>query len=195
MTIELEELKRLAWGGKGSGNGQPPCGKPNFVQRAAIQVLGKIASWTGKTVWFGAGISGGVGFFMGASGTLSRQLVVSPNGQAALITTAGTNAAPFVGPTVGVGFVGGIQFSFSNAQSPQQLAGPSIDAGLAVADVLGAGLDSSVGSGGLQTGLQNTLTLGGGLSYGGPFGGAFIFQNTSVQLVCHKDESSDAPEK
>lgn len=60
-----------------------------------------------------------------------------------------------------MGFVGGIQFGLSNAQSPQQLAGSSIDLSVAGAEGLGAGLDSSIGSGGLQTGLQTTLTLGG----------------------------------
>lgn len=76
--------------------------------------------------------------------------------------------------------MGGLQFSVSNVQSPGQLAGLGVSAGGSLVDRPGIGLDGSLSSGGWQA----TLTLGGGMSFPGAFGGAGFLQSTGVQLVC-----------
>lgn len=114
---------------------------------------------------------------MGAAGSLSRQLVVSPTGEAAFLTSGATNALP-VGPTVGAGAVGGVQVTVSNASHPEQLAGVSVDFGAGAGEGFGGGADVAFGPGGVT---QLTATLGGGV---GGFGGAAMFQSTSVDRIC-----------
>ncbi len=156
-----------------------PCFQPKWLQRLGIRGQAWIARKLGTNVGIGAGISGGVGNRMGVAGNASRQMVVSPNGQAALVTTFGSNATP-IGPTQGAGFVGGIQISLgSPTTDPQQLAGFSVDIGGGYAAGPGFGFDLSGGS----AGIEGTLTLGGGL---GRWGGAALYQVSSVTPVCQQ---------
>jgi RHS repeat-associated protein len=161
--------------------GQQPCVQANPVQQLVIDGLSVVAAWTGKTVGYGVGLSGGAGNILGAAGGASQQLVVSPNGQAAFITTVGSNIEPFsptfVGPTFGVGALGGVQLTASNATSPQQLQGPSLDTAGGYADGLGFSADVAMNG---DT-YQSTVTLGFG---GGLWGGAIIGQQTYVTPVC-----------
>lgn len=110
-------------------------------------------------------------------------MVVSPNGQAAFLSTVGGNIAPFndsfVGPTWGAGALGGVQVTVSNATTPQQLGGPSVDASFGVADGLGFGVDASLGSGGVWQ-----VNVTGGIGAGG-YGGAALSQGTTVTPICH----------
>ena len=168
------------------GPARPPvqnCVQATAFQSAVIKGLSPVSGFAKKTVGVGAGGSAGAGNWFGAAGAASRQLVVSPNGQAAFLTTFGGNIAPFndsfVRPTWGAGALGGVQVTVSNAVNPQQLGGPSIDASGGVADGLGIAGDFSLGSGGIW---QATVT--GGLG-GGGYGGAAISQLTTVTPICH----------
>jgi len=61
-----------------------PCVNPNWLQHLGIKAQGLLAKLTGKTVGVGAGGSGAIGRSgLGVAGGVSRQVVVSPNGQAA----------------------------------------------------------------------------------------------------------------
>src|SRR6185437_5073579 len=105
--------------------------------------LGWLASATGKSVGLGLGGSIGVGVGLGATLALSRQIVVSPSGRAAFVTTYGL---PYpAGATLGVGALGGFQISVSGASDPSQLAGSSLDAGGSGDFGVGFGLDFSGG--------------------------------------------------
>jgi hypothetical protein len=168
------------------GPAKPPvqnCVQATAFQGVVIKGLSAASGFLNKTVGVGAGGSAGAGHWFGAAGAASRQLVVSPNGQAAFLTTLGGNIAPFndsfVGPTWGAGVLGGPQVTFSNATSPQQLGGPSVDVSGGVADGLGIGGDFSVGSGGVWQ-----LNITGGIGAGG-YGGAAIAQDTTVTPICH----------
>jgi len=158
------------------------CVPPNFLQRLEITGLAYYAKRFGKTFGIGGGISGGGGFVVGVSGGVSGQVVVSPNGQAALAYTYGSNTIPMgptpVGLTHGSGFLAGLQVSVSNAKTPQQLKGSSVDFNGGYAVGAGAGLDASFGQGGVW---QGTLTLGGGM---GGWGGAGVYQNTTIVPFC-----------
>ena len=162
-----------------------PCAVPNFLQALEIEGLTALADLTGYTLGTGLGASGGGGAIgIGAVAGASRQLVVSPGGKSALLTTFGTNALPFgvavgSGPKLsGAGFVGGVQFTASNADSPDQLGGPSVNFTAGSASGLGGAVDLAVQSGGV---LQGTLTIGGGM---GGFGGALVPQQTTVDPIC-----------
>ncbi len=156
---------------------QQPCVQPNFLQRAVITGLGFWASLTGRTIGLGAGGSAGVGHVMGNSFNVSRQLVVSPNGQAGFVDSNGTNAFP-LGPTHGAGAIGGLQVSVSNARNPQQLAGLSVTGSVGGGAGAGAALDVSVGTGGI---VQTTVTLGGAA---GGVGQAGTINASSVTPIC-----------
>lgn len=152
------------------------------MQQLEINALAYYANKFGKTFGIGAGASGGAGYVFGVSAAASGQLVVSPNGQAALIYTYGSNTVP-LGPTPvelthGSGWLTGLQVSISNAQNPQQLRGNSVDfnGGYGAGAALGG--DVSFGQGGVW---QGTLTFGAG---GGGWGGAGVYQNTAVVPFC-----------
>ncbi len=156
------------------------CVEPNVLQRAVITGSGFWADLTGRTIGVGAGGSVGIGYVMGNAFSASRQLVVSPNGQAAFVTTVGTNAIP-LGPTHGAGAIGGLQVSVSNAQNPGQLAVASISIGGGGSPTgagAGAGVDFSFGTDGT---LQVNTTLG---AAAGGYGGAGTFQVSSVTPIC-----------
>jgi RHS repeat-associated protein len=172
----------------GTGPGGPPeigpprqnpqtCVEPNVLQRAVITGLGFWAGLTGRTIGVGAGGSAGIGYVMGNAFSASRQLVVSPNGQAAFVTTVGTNAIP-LGPTHGAGAFGGLQVSVSNAQNPGQLAGVSVNGGGGGGSGAGAAVDVSFGTTGTW---QANATLGAGA---GGYGAAGTFQVSSVTSIC-----------
>jgi len=156
---------------------QGTCTEPTWYQRIGIGALGLVASLTGKTVGVGAGGSAGAGWVMGVAGAAGRQLVVTPSGQAAFLTTVGTNAVP-LGPTFGLGAIGGTQFSVSSATSIQQLSGFSGDVSGGYGDIVGFSGDFSFSPGAWQA--TGTIGLG-----AGGYGGAGIIESTSVVPICH----------
>jgi hypothetical protein len=106
-----------------------------------------------------------VGYIAGYSFSLSRQLVVSPNGKAALVNTFTAEALfpiPNSAVTPGGSAYAGFQISFSNATTPKDLEGAFINYGLGGGDGLGGGLDYAIGRGGIVQ-----LTGTGGLAAGG----------------------------
>jgi hypothetical protein len=122
---------------------------------------------------------------MGLYGSVSVQIGVSPNGNAAYVITAaapasitGAGSYAWVTPsTKGFGLLGGSQFGISNVSDVSQLAGPSLDASTSVAAGIGLGGDLSVGDGSWQF----NITLGFGL---GGRGSAGARTNTSVFPIC-----------
>lgn len=106
---------------------------------------------------------------MGASINYSYQIVVSPNGQAAVMETISNPKAIVFGfnaiTSKGLGGYAGWQISLSDANTPQDLAGPAFNFGRGGGQGWGWGVDvSSLGSGTQgQVVNQLTVTLGGGL--------------------------------
>ena len=115
-----------------------PCIPLTWLQSAAAGILTFIANASGSTVGIGVGGSAGAGRgAFGPTASLSQQLVVSPGGQTAFVNTIGGN---ILGPTVGLGAVGGVQFTTAtNASSPSALAGPFVN--------IGAGTGAGYGGG------------------------------------------------
>jgi RHS repeat-associated protein len=169
--------------GSAAGNGQkqPPCASPNFLQQAGIPLQRKLAQALNAPVGFGAGGSAGVGVKFGVAFSLSRQVVVSPTGEAGFLTTY-TVPSPFLNATTtgGVGGYGGLQFSvYQNANTLADLEGPSLNTGVGGGDGLGGGVDFSLG---LTSGsVSATVTVGAGL--GGVSKGAQLTTST-VNLFC-----------
>jgi hypothetical protein len=104
--------------------------------------------------------------------SLSRQVVVFPNGEAGFLTTwTVPNPYGLINgvTTGGAGAYGGAQFSvFQNANTLDDLAGPSASYGSGGGDLLGGGIDFSFGT--TSGNAQMTITLGlgiGGYSQGG----------------------------
>jgi len=157
-----------------------PCVDPNWLQRLGIKAQGWLAKLTGKTVGVGAGGSGAIGRSgLGVAGGVSRQVVVSPNGQAAFETSFSFNSTGLPGPTFGgAGALGGLQVSFSNAQDPGQLAGPFLQGTFGVGAGYGGGVDVALGAGNI---VQVTLT--GGVGVGGK-GAAGLMQLTAITPIC-----------
>jgi RHS repeat-associated protein len=172
------------------------CTAPNFVQKGMIKALKGIANAAGKTVGFGAGGSYGAGIAfpwknfkgpVGVYGTVSAQLMVSPDGSAYLsYSWAGTGLSSSNGrtqwlfPVVGVGGVGGIQGSVANGPPGN---GSSFDFNGGGADPWGGSLDLNVGvnpNGSVN--WQATGTAGAG---GGGFGGGGAVVDTTVVPLCH----------
>jgi hypothetical protein len=118
-------------------------------QRVGIAVQTWITKALNKTIGVGAGISASGGAYVGVNFTASRQLVVSPNGQAAYVDTFNNmmqlsfNAAV----TPGYGGYGGSQFSVSNARTPRDLSGVAVNGGGGGGRGWGGGLDGSLGQG------------------------------------------------
>ncbi len=152
------------------------CARPSFSDSVAVHLLGWVASWTGRTVGFGGGASAGIGAGVGATISISRQLVVSPSGSAAWVTTLGGNAFP-LGFTMGFGAIGGIQISGSNAANPEQLAGVSGDVSLA------GGVGDGAASFDYSAGTASQVTLTGGVG-GGAYGAAGGVSLTGVTPIC-----------
>jgi hypothetical protein len=179
-------------GGQGGGSGGAAnngCVTPSKVQSAVIPVAATTAKFFNKTVLWGLGGSGGVGFGKGFGmyGSASVQIAVSPNGNAAYIITwaapasvTGAGTYMWLTPsTKGAGTLGGSQFGFSNATDPSQLAGPGADASGSLAAGVGIGVDSSVSMGGNYT---FNVTLGFGA---GGRGSAGAKTSTTVVPICH----------
>jgi RHS repeat-associated protein len=160
------------------------CVVPTTFQKFGISLQATAAKFWNTTIGLGLGGSAGGGVGIGTSAGYSQQLVVSPNGQAAFVTTSSDPAAlPFnalVSP--GAGGYGGFQFSFSNAKTPQDLAGEGIDVGAGAGAGPGVGGDLSLGNGtqGQIVG-QLTVTAGGGA---GGYGHGLSPIITTVKPIC-----------
>jgi RHS repeat-associated protein len=159
-------------GGAGNGQKQSRCATPNFLQRAGIPVQQELAQTLNAPVGVGAGGSAGAGYKVGVQFSLSRQVVVFPNGEAGFLTTwTVPNPYGLINgvTTGGAGAYGGAQFSvFQNANTLDDLAGPSASYGSGGGDLLGGGIDFSFGT--TSGNAQMTITLGlgiGGYSQGG----------------------------
>jgi RHS repeat-associated protein len=163
----------------------PPCAQPSPFENFVIGGLQFWAGLTGKTVGVALGGSAGAGAVVGANGSVSFGVAVSPNGEAARVTGLGGQADPFHNgafqPTWGLGFVAGLQVFFSNARSPSQLAGPFFDVGGGGGGGAGAGVDVAFGEGAI---IQTTVTLGVGT--GGFVGGSASSTNTFVTPFCRQ---------
>jgi RHS repeat-associated protein len=167
-----------------------PCIDANRVQGLVIDTLAPISQLTGYTIGIGVGgsIGGGPpipgfeppfpgGYVAGSFGA-SRQLVVSPNGEAAISTSLNAGVAP------GFGGYAGPQASLSNAQTPADLAGPFVGGGLGGGDVLGGGVDVYFGQGtNGQPVWQGTLTGGIGVGGKGSAGGGAY---TALEPICDR---------
>ena len=177
----------------GSGPGQPkksgtqPCVAPNLLQRAGIAVQGLIARISGTAIGFGVGGSFAAGNRVGVSLSISRQLVVLPNGEAAFTTsvTLPSGTAFNSAVTPGIGAYGGLQLSLSKASSVGDLGGSSADYGYGGGAGLAGGVDLSVGSGSKgQRIWQLNLTGGAGVSAPAGIGHGFSFVSTSATPIC-----------
>lgn len=167
----------------------PPCIDANRLQRFVINGLAPISQLTGLTIGIGVGgsIGGGPpipgfeppfpGGYVGGSGGASRQLVVSPDGQAAISTSYNVGVAP------GFGGYAGPQASISNAQTPADLGGPFVGGGVGGGDlILGGGVDVNFGQGtNGQLVWQGTLTGGIGVNGKGSAGGGSY---TGIEPIC-----------
>ncbi|MGH9436537.1 MAG: RHS repeat-associated core domain-containing protein [Terriglobia bacterium] len=160
-------------------SGTQTCVAPNLLQRAGIAVQGTIARFLNKTIGIGAGGSIGGGAIVGVSLSVSRQVVVAPNGQAAFATSLSTFTGHIFNSvtTPSYGGYGGIQFSISNAGNVNDLDGSALDYGFGGGRGWGGGLDLSTD---LQT-SQATLTLGGGF---GGYGHGLTNVTTSITPIC-----------
>src|SRR5581483_5438230 len=110
-------------------SGTPTCVEPNLLQRAGIAVQAGIARLFNKTIGIGAGGSSGAGNILGVSLSVTRQVVVAPNGQAAFATSVSTFTGSIFNSvtTPGYGGYGGIQFSLSNARNVNDLGGSALN--------------------------------------------------------------------
>jgi RHS repeat-associated protein len=198
LATLVQQSYRTSSGGGGGGanpkqsqqppkNGTQACVAPNLLQRAGIAVQGLIARISGTAVGFGVGGSFAAGNIFGVSLSVSRQLVVLPNGQAAFTASVtqptGTAFNSVVSP--GIGAYGGLQLSFSNATSVGDLGGSSADYGYGGGAGLAGGVDLSVGSGSKgQRIWQLNLTGGAGVSAPAGVGHGFSFAATSATPIC-----------
>ena len=163
------------------------CQDTNGLQRLFISAMRPLAKAFGVTIGIGVGGSGGGGMNLaggvkaplggGFAVGASRQLVVSPDGEAAIATNIS------LGGTGGAGAIGGPQISISNAPTPDDLGGPFGQGSFGGGDILGTNLDVNFGPASTFNGtvVQTTLTLG--LAVGGKagFGGQ---SQTTIQLLC-----------
>jgi RHS repeat-associated protein len=174
----------LAFGGTPAGNPSNNCVRPNLAQRAAINVLTKVANWTNKTVGYGFGGSYGLGFGQGFgfSGTASAQLQVSPGGNASLVYTYGGSGLTqdwLTPSSLGASLILGPQISVSNGPPS---SGPGAD--IAASGVLsrtGLGPGASVDVNGSADGVTGTLTVGAGA---GLASGSAVATQTAVVPFC-----------
>jgi RHS repeat-associated protein len=163
---------------------KPSCVQPTRAQKAIISVSGKVAKVFGRTFGVGHGGSAGAGVLIGTSINYSWQLVVSPDGKAAFVeTVSDATAYPFNAvATAGAGGMYGTQLTVSNAQTPQDIAGPFLDFSGMSGDVVAGGVDVSAGSGTQgQFVWQATGTLGVGV---GGKGAAATPTLSAVTPIC-----------
>lgn len=167
------------------GGGGTPCVHPTKFQKIGIALQKAVAKFTGKTIGVGAGVSVTGGNILGVNVTVSRQLVVSPNGQAAYINTFNNpGQLPFNAITTpGVGGYGGAQIMLSNAQTPQDLGGLFVGGGVGGGRGWGGGLDAAVGQG-TQGQLVWAATGTAGAGAGGVGHGATT-TTSSVTPICN----------
>jgi RHS repeat-associated protein len=161
------------------------CVQPTKFQQAGIKVQKWLANWTKMTIGVGAGISATAGRGIGVNFTASRQWVVSPNGQAALVTTLTSVAQlPFnAATTPGAGAYGGFQISVSNARTPQELKGTSFDYGYGGGSGgWGGGGDFSGGNGTQGRFIWSVTGTGG--AGAGKAGHGFTTTTTTVVPTC-----------
>ncbi len=158
MTFTPTPLPSMTQGSAKPGT--QPCVASSLLQRAGIAVQARVANFLNKTIGLGAGGSIGAGNKVGVSLSISRQLVVAPNGQAAFVTSVSTfNGQIFNSFTSkGYGGYGGIQFSISNVSNVNDFRGSALDFGAGGGGGWGGGFDFSTN---LQT-WQATGTVGGG---------------------------------
>jgi RHS repeat-associated protein len=140
-TSDVPLPDQLPGGNRSSSTAAKACVQPTKLQRAGIALQGAVAKLTGSTFGVGAGATLAGGNRLGVTLAVSRQVVVSPSGQAAFVTTV-TPISPiavnsYVSP--GVSGYGGFQISFSNAPNPQDLNGPALDFGYRRGRRLGRG--------------------------------------------------------
>ncbi len=152
----------------------PPCIAPSLAQRAIISGLGVLARASGTTVGVGFGGSASFGMppYPGMGPSTSVQIVVSPNGQAALEKSYG-----FGGTFGSPGAVGGVVVSVSNASNPQALAGPFGQASGSYANGFGGGVDVA-----FSGKIAQVSVMGGG--GGGGWGAFSASQQTLIQPFC-----------
>ena len=82
--------------GNTSGGTTTACVKPTAFQKLGIAAQAAVAKVSNKTIGVGLGGSAAAGNILGVAFNYSRQLVVSPNGQAAFTTTfTPLNGVPF----------------------------------------------------------------------------------------------------
>jgi hypothetical protein len=163
------------------------CVQPTAFQKLGIAAQAAAAKVSNKTIEVGLGGSAAAGRILGVAYIYSRQLVVSPNGQAAFTTTfTPLSGLPFnalVSP--GAGGYGGFQFSVSNAKTPQDLAAQFLNGGIGGGRGFGGGADLAIGTGTQgQFVYQFTTTIGGGASLPGIIGQGGSFTFTAVTPIC-----------
>jgi RHS repeat-associated protein len=153
----------------GGGSFGPPSGpekhclKRTPIQKIGIPLQANAAAFWNLTIGLGIGGSASAGNYVGVSYSYSNQLVVSPNGQAALVTTVtDPSFMPFnAAVTPGAGGYAGFQYSFSNAQMPDDIGGSFLNGGIGGGAGLGLGVDGGIGSGTQgQPVWQVTVTAG-----------------------------------
>jgi RHS repeat-associated protein len=163
-----------------------PCIDPNGLQRLVISILQPLSHAFGFTLGIGVGGSIGGGppiipgtpGFAGSGVGASRQLVVSPNGQAGITTSIS------VGVALGFGGYAGPQVSLSNAPTPADLGGPFVGGSYGGGDIVGGGADVNFGKGTTDPNRiiwQGTFTGGIGVGGKGSGGGGSV---TSVEPIC-----------
>jgi len=174
-------------GGNTSGTtAAKACVQPSTFQGIGIAFQRAVASFTGSTFGVGAGGTFAGGNRIGVTLAVSRQVVVSPNGQAAFVTTV-TPLSPtafnsYVSP--GVSGYSGFQVSFSNAATPRDLGGPALDLGYGGGRGWGGGGDLSVGWSGNGPVIQGTLTFPAGGGAPAATGHGLAPTITSVTPIC-----------
>jgi RHS repeat-associated protein len=168
-------------------NKSSKCFKPTRFQKLGIAAQAWLARKWNKDVGFGVGGSVGAGkIAFGWFYSASQQMVVSPTGQAALVTTLGqANIGPMPGIVHGVGVMSGVQGSIgSPTTSPDQLAGNSFDFGGGGNRGPGWGLgfaqDASISDSGAW---QTNTTVG---AAWGTNGHAASVQTSSVLPACEE---------
>jgi RHS repeat-associated protein len=182
--VHNRPLDRLDRFGTQEGDG---CVDTTGFQRLVISMMRPVSKAFGITIGIGVGgsigggmnVAGGVtsplggGFSVGAS----RQLVVSPDGEAAIATSISPGGAG------GAGGIAGPQVSISNAPTPDDLGGPFGQGSFGGGDILGGNVDVNFGPGTTtdKTIVQTTLTLG--VAVGGK-AGLSAMSKTTIELLC-----------
>jgi hypothetical protein len=127
----------LSPGGGNSSGSSKGCVQPATFHKIGLSLEATAAAFYNKTIGLSLGGSVGGGKIIGVSGAYSRQLVVSPNDQAALVDIFSVSP--------GAGGYGG--FQYTNAKTPQDAAGPGLNFGAGAGSGLGIGGDLSLGNG------------------------------------------------